>query len=62
MHSAQACAEAQSIKLCDLIDNSKTVVEYDPFFACDYLLEMKRLLVVLTKGHPILYLQVSEDL
>ncbi|PWC14357.1 GTP pyrophosphokinase [Brenneria roseae subsp. americana] len=61
MHSAQACAEAQSIKLCDLIDNSKTVVEHDPFFACDYLLEMKRLLVVLTKGHPALYLQACKQ-
>ncbi|MCI4187181.1 HD domain-containing protein [Dickeya dianthicola] len=61
MHSAQACAEAQSIKLCDLIDNSKTVVEYDPFFACDYLLEMKRLLAVLTRGHPALYLQACKQ-
>jgi len=55
LHTAQACPEAQSIKLCDLIDNASMVVERDPIFARQYLLEMKRLLSVLTKGHPGLY-------
>lgn len=55
LHSAQACAEAQTIKLCDLIDNAYCVVDRDPSFACEYLLEMKRLLTVLTAGHPLLY-------
>ena len=55
VHTAQACPEAQSIKLCDLIDNSSLVVERDPIFARQYLLEMKRLLTVLTKGDPILH-------
>lgn len=55
LHSAQACAEAQTIKLCDLIDNASSVVDLDPTFACKYLLEMKRLLVVLNAGHPLLY-------
>lgn len=58
-HTAQACSEAQSIKLCDLIDNASMVVERDPIFARQYLLEMRRLLLVLTKGDPILHKQAS---
>ncbi|RPD93460.1 HD domain-containing protein [Candidatus Pantoea deserta] len=64
LHSAQASAEAKSIKLCDLIDNACSVVELDPAFACNYLLEMKRLLTVLNAGHPLLYARaqaVCED-
>ncbi|MGE6145448.1 HD domain-containing protein [Klebsiella pneumoniae] len=59
LHSARACPEAQTIKLCDLIDNAALVVERDPLFARKYLLEMKRLLRVLTAGHPQLYQQAS---
>ena len=59
LHTAQACPEAQSIKLCDLIDNASMVVERDPIFARQYLLEMKRLLIVLTKGDPILHQRAS---
>ncbi|MEI7374405.1 HD domain-containing protein [Dickeya chrysanthemi] len=60
LHSARACPEAQTIKLCDLIDNASLVVERDPLFARKYLLEMKRLLTVLNAGHPQLYQQASE--
>ena len=49
-HSAQACAEAQTIKLCDLIDNSKNITDYDVSFARHYLVEMARLLAVLSAG------------
>ncbi|WP_240646304.1 hypothetical protein [Serratia marcescens] len=47
---AQACAEAQTIKLCDLIDNSKNITDYDVSFARHYLVEMARLLAVLSAG------------
>lgn len=60
LHTASACPEAQTIKLCDLIDNASLVVERDPLFARKYLLEMKRLLSVLNAGHPQLYQQASE--
>ncbi|CAI1585846.1 GTP pyrophosphokinase [Serratia ficaria] len=49
-HSAQACAEAQTIKLCDLIDNSKNITDYEVTFARQYLVEMARLLDVLRAG------------
>lgn len=41
---AVAPAEAKTIKLCDLIDNSRSIVERDPEFAKVYLTE-KRLLL-----------------
>lgn len=55
LHSAQACPQAQSIKLCDLIDNSRNILEHDPVFARGYMVEMRRLLTVLTQGDPGLY-------
>ncbi|GAB7217142.1 HD domain-containing protein [Dickeya oryzae] len=55
LHSAAACPQAQSIKLCDLIDNSRNVLEQDPVFARPYMVEMRRLLAVLTQGDPRLY-------
>lgn len=58
-HSARACPEAQTIKLCDLIDNATFVVDRDPLFARKYLLEMKRLLSVLNAGHPQIYQQAN---
>lgn len=60
IHSARANAEAQTIKLCDLIDNARCVVERDPLFAREYLLEMKRLLSVLTAGNRSLYARAQK--
>ena len=45
-----APAEAQTIKLADLISNSKSIMEHDPKFAVTYLEEKRLLLEVLTKG------------
>ena len=53
-HSAAAPAEAQTIKVADLIDNTKTIVEYDPGFAVTYMREKRLLLDVLTKADPAL--------
>ncbi len=60
IHSAQANAAAQTIKLCDLIDNARDIVARDPIFAREYILEMKRLLSVLTAGDQNLYAQAHE--
>jgi (p)ppGpp synthase/HD superfamily hydrolase len=49
-HLALAPAEAQTIKLADLIDNTRSIVEHDPDFAKVYLVEKAALLEVLTKG------------
>jgi (p)ppGpp synthase/HD superfamily hydrolase len=44
--------EVQSIKLADLIDNTASIVEYDPDFARVYLREKEALLGALDRGHP----------
>lgn len=49
-HSAQAPAEAQTIKLADLISNSRSIVQHDPEFAKIYLEEKRLLLEVMNKG------------
>lgn len=58
-HTAQAPAEAQTIKLADLISNSKSIMEHDPKFAKVYLEEKRLLLEVLTKGDPGLRAEAS---
>lgn len=47
---AQVSAEAQTIKVADLIDNTSNIVEHDPDFAPVYLAEKRELLKVLTKA------------
>jgi (p)ppGpp synthase/HD superfamily hydrolase len=49
-HTASAPAEAQTIKLADLICNTKSIVAHDPEFARVYLAEKRALLEVMTKG------------
>jgi (p)ppGpp synthase/HD superfamily hydrolase len=53
-HTAAAPAEAQTIKLADLICNTKSIVAHDPKFAVTYLAEKRELLEVMTKGDPAL--------
>jgi (p)ppGpp synthase/HD superfamily hydrolase len=59
-HTARACPEAKTIKLADLIDNSRSIVERDPKFAIVYLEEKRRLLEVLREGDPTLYRMATE--
>lgn len=54
LHTAKASPRAKTIKLADLIDNSRSIVERDPKFAKVYIGEKKRLLEVLTEGDPVL--------
>lgn len=49
---ARAPAEAQTVKLCDLISNCTSIMEYDAAFAKTYFEEKRLLLEVLTKGNP----------
>lgn len=51
-HLAKASAEAQTIKLADLISNSKDILEKDKKFAKVFLAEAELLVKVLTKGCP----------
>lgn len=50
VHIAQAPAEVHTIKLADLISNTKSIVEHDPEFAKVYLEEKRLLLEILVKG------------
>ena len=59
-HTALAPAEAQTIKLADLISNSRSIMQYDPEFAKVYLEEKRLLLEVLTKGDRGLHAQASK--
>jgi Guanosine polyphosphate pyrophosphohydrolases/synthetases len=38
-HTAEACPDAQTIKLADIIDNTRAIVHFDPDFARIYLIE-----------------------
>lgn len=58
-HTAQACPEAKTIKLADIIDNSRNIADLDPAFAGRYLVEKQRQLLVLKQGDRVLYLQAE---
>jgi (p)ppGpp synthase/HD superfamily hydrolase len=58
-HTALASPHAKTIKLADLIDNSKTIIEHDKKFAKVYLAEKRLLLEVLTEGHPALLVEAT---
>ena len=53
-HSAMAPAEAQTVKLADLIVNTRSIMEHDVAFAKTYLEEKRLLLEVMTKGDATL--------
>jgi (p)ppGpp synthase/HD superfamily hydrolase len=60
-HTAKASPEAKTIKLADLISNTRSIVARDPDFAVTYLAEKRQLLQVLTEGDPVLY-RIATDL
>lgn len=51
---AAASADAQTIKVADLMDNTRSIMSHDPNFARVYLTEKSNLLDVLTKANPTL--------
>lgn len=60
-HTALACPEAKSVKLADLISNTRSIVENDPNFARVYLKEKALLLEVLRDcSHPALWEQANQ--
>ena len=60
-HLAKARPEVQTVKLADIISNSKDILENDPNFAKVYISELKLLLDVLDKGDPMLN-QMARDI
>lgn len=47
--------EAQTVKYCDLINNTESIVKYDPGFAVKYLEEKKAILSGMVKGNPVMF-------
>jgi (p)ppGpp synthase/HD superfamily hydrolase len=54
-HTAAGSQKAHTVKLADLISNTKSIVEHDTDFAIVYLKEKELLLEVLQDGNSILY-------
>jgi (p)ppGpp synthase/HD superfamily hydrolase len=61
-HLAGASADAQTIKLADIISNTKSIKEHDPKFWKVYREEMIELLLVLTKGDATLHKIATEQI
>ena len=58
-HTAQAAPEAQTIKLADVIDNTRAIVQYDPHFARLYLVEKQVQIGLLQQGDATLWRQAQ---
>ena len=59
---SNASADAQTIKLADMINNTATIVPCDPKFSKVYLPEMRMLLGALNKGNRQLWNDMDEKL
>jgi len=57
---AQAPGSVQTIKVADLIDNTSTIVQFDPEFAKVYLREKRELLDVLSHADPFLWSRADD--
>lgn len=57
---ANASPAAKTVKLADLIDNTRTIEQYDLSFSNVYMREKKLLLEVLLEGDPKLYVRAQE--
>ncbi|RMF31737.1 MAG: bifunctional (p)ppGpp synthetase/guanosine-3',5'-bis(diphosphate) 3'-pyrophosphohydrolase [Bacteroidetes bacterium] len=54
--------EAQTVKLADLLDNTRTIVQNDPGFARTYLREARDIFQRLDRGHPTLRRRLQAQL
>ena len=59
LHTSNASHEAQTIKLADIIDNTREILRYDPHFARVYLIEKRIQLAGLQRGNEILKAQAE---
>ncbi|WP_034945209.1 HD domain-containing protein [Erwinia oleae] len=58
-HTAQASADAQTIKLADIIDNTCSIIEFDARFARVYLVEKRVQIALLPDGNRELWQRAS---
>ena len=61
-HTASASPEAQTIKLADIIDNTRAIVRFDPDFARVYLVEKQIQIALLKEGDAQLWQQASTSI
>jgi len=61
-HSSMAPAEAQTIKLSDILDNTRDIAEYDPSFALQYVKEKRAHAEALVYGNAALRERVFAQL
>lgn len=61
-HTADAPATAQTIKLADLISNTRSIVKHDVAFAKTYLEEKRLLLAVMTRADAGLMARAQEQI
>lgn len=61
-HTATASVGGKSIKLADLISNTRSIIDHDKNFSKVYLPEMDKVFAVLTEGHEELYSLAKEVL
>lgn len=54
--------EAQTVKYCDLMHNTSSIVEYDRGFAVKYIPEKEQILTGMNKGHKLLYKKALKSL
>lgn len=62
MHIARAKPAAKTIKLADVISNTRSITQHDPEFAATYLVEKEALMDVLLEGDKTLYLLALHEL
>lgn len=58
-HTADASPDAQTIKLADIIDNTRAIVQFDPNFARVYLVEKQVQIQLLSQGNRALWQQAD---
>ncbi len=49
------CPCAQTVKYCDLIHNTESIIEYDRGFAMKYIPEKEQILAGMNKGNKLMY-------
>lgn len=59
---AKISYEAQTVKYCDLMHNTESIVEFDRGFALKYIPEKEQILAGMNKGNKVLYKKALKSL
>lgn len=59
---AKITYDAQTVKYCDLMDNTVSIVKHDPDFAKVYVKEKEEILNKMKDGNPIFYKRAKKSL